>query len=113
MWVTEKCNKNYQQAKEIVKYYRAELESQWSKNVKKIYSIKEIWKCRFLAVLWLYGLFWSIPVCLFLAVGFWIQSWNRQKISKLIPKDQRKTVLLTGASSTKGMLYIRLKGGST
>ena len=105
MFCTERINKNVQQIKDLAQYYRAEFDSKLAKNARKLYGVKDVWKCRILAFLWLYGLFWSIPVSTFLCLGLLFYFWiNNKRKDDFIPYDQRKTVLITGASSTKGKL---------
>ena len=82
-------------------------------NLKRIQDLKAVWVCRILACIGLYILFWSIPVCFWLAVILWIFSGKvelvnyitgikPESIDTLVPFDQRKTILITGGSSTKG-----------
>ena len=80
---------------------------------KRVQDFKAVWVCRILACIGLYILFWSIPVCFWLAVILWIFSGKVELVNyiigikpeiidTLVPFDQRKTILITGGSSTKG-----------
>ena len=82
-------------------------------NLKRIKDFRAVWVCRTLACIGLYILFWSIPVCFWLAVILWIFSGKIELVNyvigikpefidTLVPFDQRKTILITGGSSTKG-----------
>ena len=82
-------------------------------NLKRVQDFKAVWVCQILACIGLYILFWSIPVCFWLAVILWIFSGKVELVNyiigikpefidTLVPFDQRKTILITGGTSTKG-----------
>ena len=119
MWPSEEhgkvgtFNKNILQAKGTARYYLSELERLLGKNFKRIKTFQTIWVCRILACIGLYVLFWSIPVGFWLAVLLWTFSGKVEIVNyffglkpdftnTLIEPHQRKTILITGESTTKG-----------
>lgn len=72
------------------------------KNYQKFMMVKDVWKSRFWALLWLIGLFWSIPISIGIGAILWSSNWWQGTLVDvtdfIIAKEDRKTVLISGAS---------------
>ena len=107
MWIQDKFNENLENGQKWLNFYKLEAESQISKNLGKFQVVQEITKSRVLGLIWLYAIFLSLPLTLFATFVTWFFNWRRgtltdKSFEPLIAENDRKTVLLTGSSSSRG-----------
>ena len=99
--VMERLQKTFQYAKEVTLHYKEEANAYlWETTAELQASLKS----QVLALICLTGIMCSFPITITMVSIAWIVGQvNSKKVNPLIKETERKTVLITGASSTKGI----------
>jgi hypothetical protein len=92
--------------KKQLKFYQNEAFNWASKMLGQTRAKASKWECRIVATFWLFGLIFTIPMMTFLAFFWWLKTKKETEAiaTTLVPENERKTILITGAPLTKGNL---------
>ena len=75
------------------------------KNYVTAKIVLQPWISRCIAYLWLVILFYSCYPVFLMSVIAWYMSKSRKSTHNMLPENERKTILMTGSTSTRGTLY--------
>ena len=74
------------------------------KNYKELKYVLQPWISRCIAYIWLVILFYSCYPVFLMTLIAWYMSKSRKSTHNMLPENERKTILMTGSTSTRGTL---------
>ena len=70
-------------------------------------NVSQPWISRCIAYIWLVVLFYSCYPVFLMSVIAWYMSKSRKSTHNMLPENERKTILMTGSTSTRGTLCMK------